>query len=155
MALVPMVVEQTSRGERAFDIFSRLLKDNIIFIGTPIDDHAWCDHGARAVRRDADAAAAVGPELDRAGDAAALQRDPHEPRRRLRLPLRGVVADTHARPAASIDTPAAPASLIRRTTRPVARSRITTFPPAWTTSARVGVTARSSGVPASCERRAC
>ena len=38
MALVPMVVEQTSRGERAFDIFSRLLKDNIIFLVTPIDD---------------------------------------------------------------------------------------------------------------------
>src|SRR5437868_7042164 len=38
MALVPMVVEQTSRGERGFDIFSRLLKDNIIFLGTPIDD---------------------------------------------------------------------------------------------------------------------
>ena len=38
MALVPMVIEQTSRGERAFDIFSRLVKDNIIFIGTPIDD---------------------------------------------------------------------------------------------------------------------
>jgi ATP-dependent Clp protease protease subunit len=38
MALVPMVVEQTSRGERAFDIYSRLLKDSIIFIGTPIDD---------------------------------------------------------------------------------------------------------------------
>ena len=38
MALVPMVVEQTSRGERAFDIYSRLLKDNIIFLGTPIDD---------------------------------------------------------------------------------------------------------------------
>ena len=36
--LVPMVVEQTSRGERAFDIFSRLLKERIIFIGTPIDD---------------------------------------------------------------------------------------------------------------------
>jgi ATP-dependent Clp protease protease subunit len=36
--LVPMVVEQTSRGERAFDIYSRLLKENIIFIGTPIDD---------------------------------------------------------------------------------------------------------------------
>ena len=36
--LVPMVVEQTARGERAFDIFSRLLKENIIFIGTPIDD---------------------------------------------------------------------------------------------------------------------
>lgn len=36
--LVPMVVEQTSRGERAYDIFSRLLKDNIIFLGTPIDD---------------------------------------------------------------------------------------------------------------------
>jgi len=38
MALIPMVVEQTSRGERAFDIYSRLLKDNIIFFGTPIDD---------------------------------------------------------------------------------------------------------------------
>ena len=36
--LVPMVVEQTNRGERAYDIFSRLLKDNIIFIGTPVDD---------------------------------------------------------------------------------------------------------------------
>ena len=36
--LVPMVVEQTARGERAFDIYSRLLKDNIIFIGTPVDD---------------------------------------------------------------------------------------------------------------------
>ncbi len=39
MQLVPMVVEQTSRGERAYDIFSRLLRDNIIFIGTPIDDN--------------------------------------------------------------------------------------------------------------------
>src|ERR1041385_3120510 len=38
MALVPMVVEQTARGERAFDIYSRLLKANIIFLGTPIDD---------------------------------------------------------------------------------------------------------------------
>lgn len=38
MNLVPMVVEQTSRGERAYDIYSRLLKDRIIFIGTPIDD---------------------------------------------------------------------------------------------------------------------
>ncbi|MCL6518385.1 MAG: ATP-dependent Clp endopeptidase proteolytic subunit ClpP [Armatimonadetes bacterium] len=38
MALIPMVVEQTSRGERAYDIFSRLLKERIIFIGTPIDD---------------------------------------------------------------------------------------------------------------------
>ena len=36
--LVPMVVEQTGRGERAFDIYSRLLKERIIFIGTPIDD---------------------------------------------------------------------------------------------------------------------
>jgi len=34
-----MVVEQTNRGERAYDIYSGLLKDNIIFIGTPIDDH--------------------------------------------------------------------------------------------------------------------
>ena len=37
-ALIPMVVEQTSRGERAYDVYSRLLRDNIIFIGTPIDD---------------------------------------------------------------------------------------------------------------------
>ncbi len=37
--LVPMVVEQTNRGERAYDIYSRLLRDNIIFIGTPIDDN--------------------------------------------------------------------------------------------------------------------
>jgi len=38
LALIPMVVEQTNRGERAYDIYSRLLKDNIIFLGTPIDD---------------------------------------------------------------------------------------------------------------------
>src|SRR5574342_1175197 len=38
MVLVPMVVEQTSRGERAYDIYSRLLKDNVIFLGQPIDD---------------------------------------------------------------------------------------------------------------------
>ncbi len=38
MGLIPMVVEQSSRGERAYDIYSRLLKDRIIFIGTPIDD---------------------------------------------------------------------------------------------------------------------
>lgn len=38
MQLVPMVVEQTSRGERAYDIYSRLLKDRIIFIGTPVND---------------------------------------------------------------------------------------------------------------------
>ena len=37
--LVPMVVEQTSRGERAYDIYSRLLRDNIIFLGFPIDDN--------------------------------------------------------------------------------------------------------------------
>jgi len=37
--LVPMVVEQTNRGERAYDIYSRLLKDRIVFIGGPIDDH--------------------------------------------------------------------------------------------------------------------
>src|ERR1700756_3135328 len=37
--LVPMVIEQTSRGERAYDIYSRLLRDNIIFLGTPIDDN--------------------------------------------------------------------------------------------------------------------
>jgi ATP-dependent Clp protease protease subunit len=39
MASVPFVVEQTGRGERAYDIYSRLLKDRIIFIGTPIDDY--------------------------------------------------------------------------------------------------------------------
>lgn len=37
--LVPMVIEQTGRGERSYDIYSRLLKDRIIFIGTAIDDH--------------------------------------------------------------------------------------------------------------------
>ena len=49
--LVPMVVEQTSRGERAFDIYSRLLNERIIFLGTPVDEsiHATCsrsDHEA-------------------------------------------------------------------------------------------------------------
>lgn len=39
MALIPFVVEQTSRGERSYDIYSRLLKDRIIFLGTPIDDN--------------------------------------------------------------------------------------------------------------------
>ena len=38
MTLVPMVVEQTSRGERAYDIYSRLLRENIVFLGTPLDD---------------------------------------------------------------------------------------------------------------------
>ncbi len=38
MALIPFVVEQSSRGERAYDIYSRLLKDRIIFLGTPVDD---------------------------------------------------------------------------------------------------------------------
>jgi len=37
--MIPMVVEQTSRGERAFDIYSRLLKEHIVFLGTPIDDN--------------------------------------------------------------------------------------------------------------------
>ena len=40
MMLVPMVIEQSSRGERAYDIFSRLLKDNVIFLGSTIDDQA-------------------------------------------------------------------------------------------------------------------
>ena len=39
MGLIPYVVEQTSRGERTYDIYSRLLRDNIIFMGTPIDDN--------------------------------------------------------------------------------------------------------------------
>jgi ATP-dependent Clp protease protease subunit len=40
MNLVPMVVEQTGRGERAYDIYSRLLKDRIVFLGGPVDDVA-------------------------------------------------------------------------------------------------------------------
>jgi ATP-dependent Clp protease, protease subunit len=39
MALVPYVIEQTARGERGYDIYSRLLKDRIIFLGTPVDDY--------------------------------------------------------------------------------------------------------------------
>jgi ATP-dependent Clp protease protease subunit len=39
MPLIPMVVEQTGRGERAYDIYSRLLKERIVFLGTPIDDN--------------------------------------------------------------------------------------------------------------------
>ncbi|MHC4248965.1 MAG: ATP-dependent Clp endopeptidase proteolytic subunit ClpP [Planctomycetota bacterium] len=39
MSLVPIVVEKTGRGERSYDIYSRLLKDRIVFIGEPIDDH--------------------------------------------------------------------------------------------------------------------
>lgn len=39
MPIIPTVIEQTGRGERAYDIYSRLLKDRIIFLGTPIDDH--------------------------------------------------------------------------------------------------------------------
>jgi ATP-dependent Clp protease protease subunit len=39
MTLIPMVIEQTARGERAYDIYSRLLKDRIVLLGTPIDDH--------------------------------------------------------------------------------------------------------------------
>ena len=38
MSYVPTVIEQSSRGERAFDIFSRLLRERIIFLGTPVDD---------------------------------------------------------------------------------------------------------------------
>jgi ATP-dependent Clp protease, protease subunit len=38
MPLIPMVVEQDARGERSFDIYSRLLRERVIFIGTPIDD---------------------------------------------------------------------------------------------------------------------
>ena len=38
LGLIPMVIEQSGRGERAYDIYSRLLKENIIFLGTPIDD---------------------------------------------------------------------------------------------------------------------
>lgn len=38
MSLIPMVIEQTNRGERSYDIYSRLLKDRIIFLGTPIND---------------------------------------------------------------------------------------------------------------------
>ena len=51
--LVPMVVEQTGRGERSYDIYSRLLKDRIIFLGTAIDDHiANLGHRADAFSAD-------------------------------------------------------------------------------------------------------
>ena len=43
--LVPMVVEQTGRGERAYDIYSRLLKDRIIFLGSGVDDNVDLAHG--------------------------------------------------------------------------------------------------------------
>ena len=39
MPLIPMVVEQTARGERSYDLYSRLLRERIIFLGTPVDDH--------------------------------------------------------------------------------------------------------------------
>ena len=39
MAMIPYVIEQTSRGERSYDIYSRMLKDRIIFLGDEIDDH--------------------------------------------------------------------------------------------------------------------
>jgi ATP-dependent Clp protease protease subunit len=39
MSIIPIVIEQTGRSERAYDIYSRLLKDRIIFLGTPVDDH--------------------------------------------------------------------------------------------------------------------
>ena len=45
--LVPTVVEQTNRGERAYDLYSRLLKENIIFLGTPIDDTIANPHAPR------------------------------------------------------------------------------------------------------------
>ena len=45
MTLIPMVVEQSNRGERAYDIYSRLLKDNIIFLGTPVDDNVNAVYG--------------------------------------------------------------------------------------------------------------
>ena len=49
MSLIPMVIEQTNRGERSFDIYSRLLKDRIVFLGGEIDDDV------RQPRRGADA----------------------------------------------------------------------------------------------------
>ena len=68
------------------------------------------------------------------------------------MPLRGVVADTHASPVGVTLTPAAPGSVSRRTSRPVVRLSTATRPPVWTTTARVAVTARSSGVPDSLRR---
>ena len=86
-----------------------------------------------------------------AEDRPAGRLDPDEPRGGARLePLRGVVAETHARSSPSRLTPAAPASLIRRTSRPVVRSRMATAPPSWTSIARVSVTTSRSAC-----RRAC
>jgi len=58
MMLVPMVIEQTGRGEHAYDIYSRLLHDNIIFVGVPIDDNVAnlpsrrCFTCSRRIRRE-------------------------------------------------------------------------------------------------------
>ena len=52
--LIPMVVEQTGRHERAYDIYSRLLKDRIIFLSTPIDDHVASSVVAQLLFLDAD-----------------------------------------------------------------------------------------------------
>src|SRR5690606_13207747 len=51
---IPVVIEQTHRGERAWDIYSRLLKDRIVFIGTPIDDHVASTVIAQLLFLDAD-----------------------------------------------------------------------------------------------------
>src|SRR5947199_372486 len=49
MAMVPMVVEQTARGERAFDIYSRLLGERIVVLGHPVEDEIAAPHTGRAV----------------------------------------------------------------------------------------------------------
>ena len=52
LGLVPMVIEQTARGERSFDIYSRLLKERVVFLVGPVEDHmANLDCGSAAVPR--------------------------------------------------------------------------------------------------------
>ena len=60
-----MVVEQTGRGERSYDIYSRLLKDRIVFIGTPIDDHELGRSLTVRIVRSGFAIAAAGADGDK------------------------------------------------------------------------------------------
>ena len=106
----------------------------------------------RAVGRDAEPAAAVGAQRDRGADAAGAGVDAHDARGGPRLPLPGVVAQTHAWPAESSADARGARDGEPRTRRPVARSSTATLPPAWTTRPRGLGDRQSIGVPAACAR---
>ena len=67
--LIPMVIEQTSRGERSFDIYSRLLNERIIFLGTPIDDQIANLIIAQLLHLESEGAAAKPPKIWTPGSA--------------------------------------------------------------------------------------